>query len=100
MPPHNHHQEPVVNLSERRRVVAPAYVAIAILAAAVGWGMAYRGLIGADADHEERLKKVEVQVDALPAIQKSVGEVQRDISWLVKLEEQRERREGRLTAKP
>ena len=100
MPPHNHNREPAVNLSDRRRIVAPTYVAIAILAAAVSWGMAYRGLIGADSQHEERLKKVEVQVDALPAIQKSVGEMQRDISWLVKLEEQRERREGRLTAKP
>ena len=84
----HHHSEPDFSVSDRRRVVAPAYVVILVLAAAVSWGMAYRDLTKTDTDHEIRLKRMEDTVAPIPAIQK-------DIEWLVRVEEARERREGR-----
>ncbi len=84
-----HRTETAVSLSDRRRIAAPVYLIMLTIAAAVSWGMAYKGLLLADTDHETRMAKVEAKVEEIPAIKK-------DIEWLVKVEDARERREGRV----
>ena len=89
------HEQRPLDLSDHRPVVAPVYVIVLIMAASISWGMAYKSLLNSDEsmaknqqDYAVRLKLAEDKVAVLP-------EIQKDIGWLIKLEEARERREGR-----